>query len=75
MSLFRSEEHLSRWLGRTGYSPGMCVPLDTVLRLARAWYADPRDPAWRPRTRDESQAVLASVGLAGEFWDLPRPRG
>jgi len=38
--------------------------------LARAWYADPRDRDWRPRTRDESQAVLSSVGLTDSFWEL-----
>jgi hypothetical protein len=47
------------------------VPLPVVWDLARAWYPDPRAPAWRPRTRDESQRVLASVGLTGAFWELP----
>lgn len=71
MSLFRSEEHLDRWLTRTGHAKGAMVKLPQVMRLARAWYADPRDPGWRPRTRDESQAVLAGAGLQGEFWELP----
>jgi len=48
------------------------VPLEQVWRLAQVWYADPRAPAWHPRTRDETQAVLASVGLTGDFWELPR---
>ena len=47
------------------------VPLGVVWNLARAWYPDPRAPAWRARTRDESQRVLASVGLTGAFWELP----
>ena len=71
MSLFRSEEHVGRWLREQGYAPGAVVPLPVVHRLARAWYSDPRSPAWRPRTRDESQRVLASVGLTGAFWELP----
>ena len=70
MSLFRSEEHVDRWLRASGNQRGEVVPLRQVWELARAWYADPRDPAWRPRTRDESQAVLTSVGLAGRFWEL-----
>jgi hypothetical protein len=49
------------------------VPLGAVWRLALAWYPDPRAPAWRPRARDESQALLASVGLTGDFWELPPP--
>jgi hypothetical protein len=71
MSLFRSEEHLERWLAREGRMRGASVPLEQVWHLAKAWYVDPRDPSWRPRTRDESQAVLASVGLTGAFWELP----
>ena len=71
MSLFRSEEHVTRWLEETGHTRGAVVPLSTVLELSRAWYADPRQPGWRARTRDESQAVLASVGLTDEFWTLP----
>lgn len=71
MSLFRSEEHVDRWLEQTQHARGAVAPLSTVLRLSRAWYTDPRDPAWRARTRDESQQVLASVGLTGEFWQLP----
>ena len=72
MSLFRSEEHLRRWLAANAYDLGAIVDLPTVWQLAKAWYGDPRAPHWRPRTRDESQGVLASVGLTGDFWELPR---
>ena len=72
MSLFRSEEHLRRWTTARGYKTGAILDLSQVWRLAKAWYADPRAPDWRPRSRDESQAVLTSVGLTGEFWELPR---
>lgn len=71
MSLFRSEEHVSRWLEREAHELGAVAPLEQVWRLACAWYVDPRSAEWRPRTRDESQAVLASVGLTGPFWELP----
>lgn len=71
MSLFRSEEHVDRWLAREKKTRGAVVPLDQVWRLAKAWYTDPRHPSWRPRTRDESQAVLASVGLTSDFWQMP----
>ena len=72
MSLFRSEEHLSEWLRVTGNRRGEVLSLTQAFALAKAWYLDPRDPDWRPRTRDESQAVLASVGLISDFWELPR---
>jgi len=71
MSLFRSEEHVDRWAARNNYARGAVVPLDVVWRLAKGWYTDPRSPAWRPRTRDESQAVLAAAGLTDDFWTLP----
>ena len=71
MSLFRSEEHVDRWLAREKKTRGAVVSLEQVWHLAKAWYTDPRDPSWRPRTRDESQAVLSSVGLTSEFWELP----
>lgn len=63
---------MRRWIGASGYAIGTIVPLDQVWRLAKAWYADPRREDWRPRTRAESQAVLASVGLQGSFWELAR---
>jgi len=50
------------------------LPLPQVMELARAWYQDPRSRDWRPRTRDENQAVLSRVGLTGEFWELPHGR-
>jgi hypothetical protein len=38
--------------------------------LATNWYGDRLDPAWRPRTIAQSQAILGEVGLTGPFWSL-----
>ena len=73
MSLFRSEDHVVRWLTQTGHPRGEGLSLSQVWRLSRAFYKDPRDPSWRPRTIPETQAVLDSVGLTGDFWQLARP--
>lgn len=62
MRLLRSEE-----AGPGGTSIGA----QQLWRLAKSWYGDRLAPDWRPRTRDESQRVLASVGLVGAFWELP----
>jgi len=70
MMLFRSEEHIDEWLRRTGNTRGAILSLTQTWKLAKAWYADPRDRDWKPRTRDESQAVLSSVGLTDAFWEL-----
>ena len=50
---------------------GELVDLPTLKRLARRWYGNRLDPSWRPRTRDESQAILDEVGLTSAFWQLP----
>ena len=69
MNLFRSEEHIDRWLD--GRPPGETVPVTTLCQLSHRWSADRLDPDWRPRSREESQAILDSVGLTSEFWQLP----
>jgi hypothetical protein len=68
MNLFRSEEHIERWLG--GRTPGETVPIGQLSALAHAWWGDRLAPDWRPHTREENQAILERVGLAGEFWRL-----
>jgi hypothetical protein len=69
MNLFRSEEHIARWLG--GREPGATLPVTTLAELAVAWWGDRLDPDWRPHTRDENQAILDRLGLTGPFWQLP----
>lgn len=69
MNLFRSEEHLTRWLGDR--APGATIPVTSLAELARAWWGDRLAADWRPRTRAESQAILDGLGLTGEFWRLP----
>ena len=39
-------------------------------RLARGWYADKLRPDWRRHTLEETEALLAEVGLTGAFWNL-----
>lgn len=71
MSLFRSEEHVARWLESSGREPGATISSAKLAELASAWWGDRLSPDWRPRTRDESQAILDRLGLSGEFWRLP----
>jgi hypothetical protein len=59
---------VQRWLKAKRRQRGAVVPLEQVWRLANAWYSDPRNPSWRPRPLPESQKVLESVGLTGDFW-------
>ena len=64
MRLFRSEEDLPQ-------PRGGVVAVSTLKALAAEWYGDRLDPDWRPRTVEQSQAILDRHGLTGPFWRLP----
>jgi hypothetical protein len=70
MVFLRSEEHLERWLTANGWEPGASLTAPKLNELARLWWWARLDPGWRLRTAKESQALLDSVGLTGEFWQL-----
>jgi hypothetical protein len=63
MLLFRSEEEI-------GHPRGGVMTTAQLDELARRWYGDRMDPDWRPRTLEQSQAILDAVGLTGPFWRL-----
>lgn len=69
MNLFRSEEHVARWLA--GRAPGGTIPIAQLAELAFAWWGDRLAPDWRPHTREQNQAILDAVGLTGDFWRVP----
>ena len=58
-----------RWLGRR--EPGATIPVTKLCELAYAWWSDRLPPAWQPHTREQNQAILDGLGLAGPFWQLP----
>ena len=61
---------MARWCAARGRPVGAVISLETAWALARAWYADRLDPAWRRRTAAEAQALLAGFGLDAPFWRL-----
>jgi hypothetical protein len=63
MLLFRSEEDIDG-------PRGGVMTIAQLHELATRWYGDRLDPAWRPRTIAQSQAILREVGLTGPFWSL-----
>jgi hypothetical protein len=69
MNLFRSEEHIDRWLGER--AQGATITIEQLGDLARAWWSDRLSPEWQPHTRDFNQAILERLGLIGSFWELP----
>jgi hypothetical protein len=68
MNLFRSEEHVSRWL--EGREPGATITVAKLAELAYAWWDDRLSPDWVPHTREQNSAILERLGLVGEFWTL-----
>jgi hypothetical protein len=64
MRLLRSEDEVDG-------GSGVLLGIEELQQLARAWYGDRLDPDWRPRSRGDSQRLLADLGLDGAFWELP----
>lgn len=71
MLFFRSEEHIARWCNTWRFETGAVIPIEKGWELARAWYSeDRREPSWRRRTLEETEAVFARLGFTSEFWSL-----
>ena len=70
MLLFRSEEHLDRWLGDRGWERGGTMTLERCWRLAAAWFEGRMTRTWRRRTPEEAQELFERLGLTGPFWQL-----
>lgn len=70
MLAFRSEEHVDRWRELQCLAKGAVFTPGQLWRLAHAWYSNRLDPDWSRRTPEEAEAVLAEIGLEGEFWRL-----
>lgn len=68
MNVFRSEDHIDRWLADR--APGATISITQLSELAHAWWSDRLDPSWRPHTPIENQAILERLGLTGDFWRL-----
>lgn len=68
MLVFRSEAHITAWLG--GRTPGATIAIAKLAELAHAWWSDRLSPDWRPHTREQNQAILDSLGLTGPFWSF-----
>ena len=71
MLFFRSEEHIDRWCGTWRLPKGAVIPLKKGWDLARIWYdEDRRQPSWRRRTLEETEAVFRDLGFTSDFWRL-----
>ena len=71
MLLFRSEEHVDHWSQQWKLPRGALLSLEQGWRLAQAWYGpDRREPTWRRKTIEETEALLGELELTTPFWNL-----
>jgi hypothetical protein len=70
MLIFRSEDHIDNWCTFRELPRGGIMSPEQCWQLAQAWYSDKLSPAWRRKTLEESEAMLASIGLTEPFWSL-----
>lgn len=70
MLLFRDEEHVTRWCAARDLPQGAIMTPEQGWRLAHSWYKDKVRPDWRRKTLEETEALLAGIGLTGPFWNL-----
>ena len=71
MLLFRSEEHVEKWLKDWRLPRGEVFSPDQCFRLAKAWSSpNRREPDWRRKTVDEAEALFRELGQTSPFWNL-----
>ena len=70
MLIFRSEEHVDRWLAARDLARGALLTPEIAWRLAQEWYKDKLHPQWRRHTVDETEHLFASLGLTSDFWRI-----
>jgi len=70
MLLFRGEEHIERWRLQWTQPRGATLSVRQAWQLAVGWYGQKLSPGWRRATLDETEALLAGIGLTGAFWSL-----
>ena len=68
MNLFRSEEHIKRWLAAG--KPGATIGVPKLSELAHAWWSDRLSADWQPHTHEQNQAILDQLELTGDFWRM-----
>lgn len=70
MLIFRSEDHIDEWCTFRELPRGGTMSPEQCWQLAQEWYGDKLRPDWRRKTLEESEAMLAGIGLTEPFWSL-----
>ena len=53
-------------------SEGAVFTPEQMWAIAKPWHGRRLERGWRRFTLDEAEAVFASAGLTGAFWQFPR---
>ena len=67
---FRSEADAVAWAEARGVDIGATVPVETLGKLSRGWYAGRLSDHWRPSPAETKQALFREAGLKGPFWQV-----
>ena len=70
MLLFRSEEHLERWVASGTHPAGEKLTLEQQWQLARDWFEGRDLTQWTKRSPAEAEAIFRRSGLTSDFWRL-----
>ncbi len=69
MLFFRSEELVRQWCAAHGYPVRPLMRMDQLWSLATTWYSTRLQADSRRPKPDETAAIFADLGLAGDFWN------
>jgi hypothetical protein len=70
MLIFRSEDHIDRWCALHDLQRGATLTPQQTWQLADNWFRDKLKPEWRRHTLEETEELLARIGLVDSFWNL-----
>ncbi len=57
-------------MARHQIQKGEVIDIETGIALAREWFGDYLDPAWKRKSSNEVRELFGAVGLTGSFWDV-----
>jgi len=67
---FHAEADVDAWCARHDLPKGAVLTMPALWAFASEWYGRHLDDPWRKRSLDETRALFARHGLAGEFWKV-----
>ena len=73
MLLFNGEMDVHQWCARHGVEAGDVRPIEAIWAMARDWYGQHLNPAWKKWSLSEAAEIFTKHGLTTATWKLPVP--